>query len=230
MSKLSAVSFNYEQCRQEVRELGDLLGQHPVLKEKRDILPFFKNRKQLSALCGILNVAIGQTDRIAHEFHLFNSFYCDLVVGDWQNKAYCFIEFEDAKPNSIFANTNSKKSARDWGGRVEHGYSQLIDWFHKIDGMKEHPDCETAFGKRSIDYEGVLVIGRDQYFEAGEQARLEWRTRHVIVHSKKIHCLTFDSLYEQLQTRLRTLELIGQSAMTANASAQPVPPRQESGK
>ena len=210
MSKLDTIDFNYDQCRREVQALGCLLANQAVLREKNDILPFFKNHPQLSALCSIFNTNIGQTDRIGHEYHLFNSFFCDLVIGDWQKKAYCFIEFEDTKPTSIF--TNRKKDCRDWGPRFEHGYSQIIDWFYKIDGMKEHQDCETYFCKRSIDYEGILVIGRDQYFQEGEKERLEWRTRHVIVNSKKIHCVTFDGLFSQMQKRLDTFELIAGSA------------------
>jgi hypothetical protein len=89
--------------------------------------------------------------------------------------------------------------------------------------MKEHQDCEIAFGKRSIDYEGVLVIGRDQHFQPGERERLEWRTQYVIVHSKRIHCVTFDGLYEHLQTRLNTLQLMAGDAKQSRAQRQQSP-------
>jgi hypothetical protein len=221
MSKFVAVSFDYAKCLLEVQELGNLLAQNNELGEREHILPFFKGRPQLSALCGILNGSIAQADRIDHEHHLFGSFYCDLVVGDWHKKAYCFIEFEDARPDSIFV--SKSKTLREYGRRFEHGYSQIIDWFHKIDGMKEHQDCETAFGKRSIDYEGILVIGRDQHFQPGERERLEWRTQHVIVHSKKIHCVTFDGLYKHLQTRLDALQLMAGTAKQPLTQVAPEP-------
>jgi hypothetical protein len=45
---------------------------------------------------------------------------------------------------------------------------------------------------------GLLVIGRDHYMDAGERLRLEWRREHVIVHSRRIHCLTYDELVADL--------------------------------
>ena len=49
------------------------------------------------------------------------------------------------------------------------------------------------------------MIGRDQHLDAGERARLDWRTNYVIVNSKKVHCMTFDQLLSQLSTRLGIL-------------------------
>ena len=64
--------------------------------------------------------------------------------------------------------------------------------------MTDTPDMEARFGKRSIRYTGVLLIGRDQHLLPGEQLRLDWRTEHVIVNSKQIFCVTYDQLLEDL--------------------------------
>ncbi len=38
--------------------------------------------------------------------------------------------------------------------------------------------------------------------DVGERLRLEWRREHVIVHSRKIHCVTFDELVADLLAKL----------------------------
>jgi hypothetical protein len=49
---------------------------------------------------------------------------------------------------------------------------------------------------------GALVIGRDQHRRAGERERLRWRREHVIVNSKRIFCVTYGELLEDLESRL----------------------------
>ncbi len=107
------------------------------------------------------------------------------------------MEFEDARPNSLFVK-QGEKATRAWSPRLESGYSQIIDWFYKVDVMTDTPDMEARFGKRSIRCTGVLIIGRDQYLSAGERLRLEWRREHVVVNSKHIVCVTYDQLVEDL--------------------------------
>jgi Domain of unknown function (DUF4263) len=146
MKSFDATAFDYYQTEKEVNEFEAFLNKHQSLKERKDILPFFRKRLHLSSMCGVLGPSIGEVDRLAWEYDLFGDFVCDLVVGDWERKSYCFIEFEDAEPQSIFEKVG-KKATRDWGRRFEHGYSQVIDWFHKLVKMSEHPDFEGPFGK-----------------------------------------------------------------------------------
>jgi hypothetical protein len=68
--------------------------------------------------------------------------------------------------------------------------------------MTDTPDMEARFGKRSIRYTGVLIIGRDQHLQGGERLRLEWRQDHVVVNSKHIVCVTYDQLLDDLLFRL----------------------------
>lgn len=212
MKTFDPITFDLVRSEKAVQEFERLLGRYPSLKEKRDILPFFYRRPHLCALCGVLSPAIGavDVDRVAVEYDLFGDFACDLVLGDWDRKAYCFIELEDAEPQSIFQKAG-KKATREWGRRFEHGYSQVIDWFHKLTKMAEHPDFEGRFGKRTIAFDGALVIGRDKDLVATEMARLEWRRDHVIVHSKRVACVTFDELLRLMQTRLKTLALLAKA-------------------
>src|SRR4051794_13517061 len=97
-------SFHFEptRCRKEVAELRRWLARNPILDEKRQILPFFRQRRQLSAFVASYGQDLDDYDRIAFEYPLFGDFTCDLVVGDSARNAYCLIEFEDAGPTSLF--------------------------------------------------------------------------------------------------------------------------------
>lgn len=174
-------------------------------------------------MCGVLSPALGIVDRVALEYDLFGDFACDLALGDWERKAYCFIEFENAEPQSIFEKVG-KKATRDWSRRFDHGSSQVIDWFHKLAKMTDHPDFEGRFGKRSIDYDGALVIGRDKDLVATELLRLEWRREHVVVSSKRVRCVTFDELLRMMQQRLKTLTLLAKVQLPAPAPPPVTPP------
>jgi hypothetical protein len=97
-----------------------------------------------------------------------------------------------------------KRVTRDWSPRFEHGYSQIIDWFHKLDELRRSDDLVTRFGGRSIHFSGVLVIGRDQHLQPGEFERLEWRRANAVVASRRIECVTYDELARDLEDRLAT--------------------------
>lgn len=153
MKNFEPISFNYSLCEFEVAEFEHLLETKSILKENEDILPFFREHKQIAALCGVLSRAIDKPDLVAWEFDLFGDFTCDVVVAHSTKKAFCFIEFEDANPKSLFVR-KGKKATREWSVRLDHGCSQIIDWFYKITKMSEHPDFEARFDKRTIDFAG----------------------------------------------------------------------------
>jgi hypothetical protein len=206
MKDFLPVTFDYAACEKEVKELADLLATRSSLKESRDILPFFKARPQLSALCGHYNPNMGRHDRVAWEYDLFGDFACDVAVGDSVKQTYTFLEFEDAGSKSLFTR-QGKKATREWSARFDHGYSQIIDWFYKLNDERKSDAYNTRFGKSSIDFVGVLVVGRDRFLEPGERLRLEWRRENVVVQSKRVVCLTFDELARDLAERLRYFAL-----------------------
>src|SRR6266542_1249640 len=102
MKTFTPLAFDPVRAHKEVLELRDLLAANPVLEEHRDLFPFFRSRPHLSALCGRYDLQVQHFDRVAWEYELFGDFSCDLVVGDSVTKDYCFIEFEDAGPRSLF--------------------------------------------------------------------------------------------------------------------------------
>lgn len=187
-------------CRQELRELQTLLDRSADLGEAA-FHEFFEPRAHLRALVGRYNLDLITPDRIAWQYPIFGEFRCDFAIGDWTRKAYTFVEFEDAGPKSLFVKQGDRAS-RAWSPRLEGGYSQLIDWFYKLQVMTNTDDMESRLGKRSIRYAGVLISGRDQHLQAGERLRLEWRREHAVVNSKHIACITYDELLRDLLLRL----------------------------
>lgn len=204
MKAFGRLEWDPSECQRELAKFRRLLGSVNALRERDEILPFFQKNLHLSAFIGIKTTEIDHYDLVAFEYDLFGDFSCDLVVGDSRRKAYCFIEFEDASPNSIFSKKTTKSSP-EWASRFEHGFSQIVDWFYKLADMEKTDEFEAKFGKRTIDYIGLLVVGRTESLGPREASRFRWRQEKTLVNSNKIHCVTFDQLYENLKVRLEEI-------------------------
>lgn len=202
MKTFLTLDFSLEECQEELKRFRLLLDSKHDLSEKEDILPFFNKSKHLSAFLGSYSPYVANYDRVAYEYQLFGDFACDLVVGDSKTGWYCFIEFENANRKSVF-DQKQGKYAPEWGARFEHGFSQLVDWFWKLEAMKTSVDFETRFERRSVRYYGILVVGRDAGLTARELDRKQWRLDKVKIDSRDILCLTFDQLYVDLNFRLQ---------------------------
>jgi hypothetical protein len=200
MPDLQPHTFDPTLCRVQLDELKDLLAGSADLGESV-FHDFFEPRADLRALVGRYNSVIVRPDRLAWQYPIFGDFRCDFAIGDWSQKAFTFVEFEDARPNSLFVK-QGEKATRAWSPHFERGISQLIDWFYKLHVMTDTPDMEARLGKRSIRYTGVLIIGRDQHLQTGERLRFEWRQEHVVVNSRHILCVTYDQLVADLSFRL----------------------------
>ena len=201
MKNFSALEFDQSLCRSEIGELQQLLQRRRGLSERDDIIPFFRKRQHLSAFVASYHPDIIRRDRIAFEYDIFGDFASDLVVGDSINRAYCFVEFEDAATNSIFV-AKAGKNTPEWSPRFERGLSQIVDWFWKLDDLERTDDFENRFNGRTIDYIGLLIIGRNENLELRERRRLEWRQQKMIVNSKHIYCVTYDKLCADLSARI----------------------------
>lgn len=199
MRYLDFCDIDIKQCWIELEEFETLLRDKKELNERKDILPFFKERPNLSACIGWY-APDNFCNQIKHEFTLFGDFRADLIVGDSVNNIYCFIEFEDATKNSIFI--NKERSTSEWSSRFEHGFSQIIDWFWKIDDFKNTGQFRSIFGSENIEYQGILVIGRDEFLTEVEKTRLKWYLNRVVVDSRKVICKTFDQLARDTRNRL----------------------------
>lgn len=200
MKKFLTHLHSITQCQKELNELKELLAYNSELDEKRGILPFFRARPHLSAFISTYASDIINPDRLAFEFDLFGDFVCDLAVGDSKNHTFLLVEFEDAKKNSLFQ--PNARYAPDWSHRLEHGFSQIIDWFWKLEDVEGSSDYEHRFGARKATFHGLLIIGRTEQLREIERKRLKWRHDHVIVDSQKVTIISFDQLAETLEIRL----------------------------
>jgi hypothetical protein len=203
MKTFLTFDFSLKQCAEELQRFKALLDSQQNLREKEDILPLFNECKHLSAFLGSYSPYVGNFDRLAFEYELFGDFACDLVVGDSTTNRYCFIEFENANERSIF-DKKKNKYAPEWGARFDHGFSQIIDWFWKLDDVKSTVDWKDRFGdKATVSYYAILVVGRDTSLGYRETHRKQWRLDKVKIDSREILCLTFDQLYKDLNQRIQ---------------------------
>lgn len=181
-------------------DLDSLLAANPVLRESGEILPFFRQRPHLAALLGVYGHNVRSYDRIAFELRLFDDFIADLVIGDSQRQAFCFVEFEDGHPGSIFK--QGRRQTLEWASRFDHGASQIIDWFWKIQDQRRTETFERLFGSTSIEASGLLVVGRDSGVTPEDLPRLRWRREQVAVNSQQLYCCTFEELARDLRATL----------------------------
>lgn len=207
LKDLRPVEFSPLACAQELQRFKRLLDGNKELSEGRQILPFFKRSRHLSALVGACNPYVGSFDCLAYEFDLFGDFACDLVVGDRTRQAFTLLEFEDATRKTLFC--KGTKFTHEWGRRYEHGFSQLVDWFWRIKDQQQTGAFKERFGSNDVRFTGMLVLGRNSFIGERERRRLNWRSEKVLIDSNTITCMTFDDLYTFLRDKLTSFEQAG---------------------
>ncbi|MGA2228815.1 MAG: Shedu anti-phage system protein SduA domain-containing protein, partial [Syntrophobacteraceae bacterium] len=127
--------------------------------------------------------------------------------------------FEDASRDSIFVDKG--RSTYDWSPRFEHGFSQIVDWFWKIDDLKNTSQARAIFGTENVDAYGMLVIGRDAFLSSVDRARLTWRLNKVIIDSHKVICITFDQLARDLRGRINLYTVLYREEAEAEPEREP---------
>jgi hypothetical protein len=193
-----------DRCKQELAAFEELLVSNRTLRENQHILPFFRNNAHIAALVGSYNPKILRFDRLATEFDLYGNHVCDLVIGDSVTHNFCFVEFEDASPQSIFVKKKGRR-APEWSRRLDHGFDQILDWFHLIEDHQGTHQNRLVFGTEFIQYIGLLVIGRKEHLTPYDLQKLDWRSEEVRVGARQVCCITFDDLYDTLRLKLDVL-------------------------
>lgn len=192
--------FDRLACRADLDAFADLLAAQAELSERDAILPFFREHPHLAALLGSFNPNVVSYDRLGFEVGLFGQFAADVVVGDAEGRAYCFVEFEDGRRNSIFVQQG--RQTPEWASRFEHALGQIIDWLWLLDDQEQTLAFEERFGPRPVAVTALLVAGRDSGVSALGRRRLAWREQHILVNSQHIYCNTYDDLLRILRRRL----------------------------
>ncbi|MBY7859137.1 DUF4263 domain-containing protein [Vibrio fluvialis] len=193
------------QCRKELDEFDALLKSKSEVGET-ELLQFFKQRDQLVLLMGRV-VGVDAPANFNEELPILGKYRADFVVADKSLKTFSFIEFENAKLDSIFQQRiNKKTSTYPWASRFEHGYSQVIDWYLHLAANDHSTNMKAEFGHNTIKYSGALIIGRKDGLKLGDcQERFDGRVERLLVDSKHIVCYTFDDLYEAMDDQFAIL-------------------------
>lgn len=85
-----------------------------------------------------------------------------------------------------------------------------MDWLWKIDDLKRTDTLDIAFGGRVGNYNGMLIIGRDEFVKDDCKSRLRWRVENTRINSKAIICLTYDELYNLLYDRINDMVAVNE--------------------
>ena len=197
MKNLQPHTLDPTNCRQEWNDFAGLLTSKSTLSERKDVLPFFKTRHDLSLLICSYFPKIRTLDCFAHEYEIYGDFVADLVVGDSSQHRYLLVEFEDGKPDSVFKQ-KGKKATPDWASRFEGAYSQLVDWLWKLEDMRSTADFANAFASHRATFQGLIVIGKGMTLLPQEQDRLKWRLDRTMVDSSAVSCVSFEGLRDDL--------------------------------
>ncbi len=199
--------FSISECEKEFKKFEKLLSKTPPPSERADILKFFRKNKNLCYLIGFLNTNAVKPNKLAYEYGLWGDFACDLAIADFDKHIFSFIEFENYAHDSIFKKMGAK-STKEYAPRFEHGFSQIIDWFCKIDGHKNTAEIHKKFGANEIVYTGTLIIGRSQDLDKNLRQRLKWRQENLTIASQKINYFTFDELKDYFREKIDSIKAL----------------------
>jgi hypothetical protein len=200
MKRLEPFKLDRAAVRNELAAFEKVLGPDTrELSEQRDILPFFKQNSNLASLLSFGKSHLVTPDVLKTEFSLVGDHACDLAIGEKRagKGLFCFVEFENAEAGSIFR--QGTKGTPDWSPRLEHGFSQLVDWFYTLADQSQTRLFRDLFDTDLADYCGVLVIGRDGFLTEPMHARLRWRSQNTLIGGKPISIITFDQLLRELR-------------------------------
>lgn len=203
MKTFVSLSLNASTLTDNLNELEAFLASTAHLKEREEVLPFFKARPHLCAALGYASNAVELPNRWASELDLFGDFVCDAASGDSEANAYTLIEFENAQEFSIFSRLQDGKSMKRWSSRFEHGFSQLVDWAWRLSSEVDGtPAFQRIFGDAHPSIHLLLVVGRDADLGKEDVARLRWRASNISLGPFRMSCFTFDGILASIRRRL----------------------------
>jgi hypothetical protein len=176
----------------QTNQFVDFLRDNPGNIKEQALQDFIYPRKGLIATIGkSYDIDVGY---ISTEFNLFNEFYADMVIQSVDRKSVLLVELEPGTKHALF----KKRPKREWGAAFEHGYSQVVDWLYRISDISRSDRFRTTFStSETIEFQGLIIIGRSCYTDAGDALRLDWRKRKSVIDSQHFGCATYDDIGKQ---------------------------------
>jgi hypothetical protein len=201
MLTLKCATLDLPRAVADLAEFDQLLMAGDELEESA-LQEFFSARPNLLLLMPAVFMPELAAAAYLPQCSILHEFRADYALANAERSQFLFIEFEHAKANSIFSTKRQTKSHQSfqWSYKFEHGLSQVIDWYYRLDDYQRTSRLQEHFGSQTIKYIGLLVIGRDCFLQrSGMNQRFEWRRKHTVVNSLHIHCVTFDELASALK-------------------------------
>lgn len=219
--------FDAEELTLELTNLKNLLqkGKGISLNENEHLSPALKLAPNHISIIASSFGGVNNPDLIASEYWILDKLRCDFAVCDSRRRKFCFIEIEDANPNSIFVQRKANQynglmghaPYYDWSARFEHGSSQIIDWIRVLKDAEKTDDFRSHFGSANeFDAEFILVIGRDEFLTADQKERFAWRAKNLTAGGHKIRCITFDQVVNEAEYELTTYGSASQATLSTD--------------
>jgi Shedu protein SduA, C-terminal len=222
-SVLETIEFEPVKFQRELHAFDMLLKSRAELSEMKDIQPFFKESKHLTAYLGTFALNIGVATEICFEYEFFGDFKADILLGSKQEKEFCVVEFEDGKHDTIFKKQPKRKNP-EWSARFEHAFSQIVDWFYNLEDFKNTQGFSATFGPGHTSFTGLLVMGRSANLDEIRKSRLKWRTDTVSIGKHKVICITYDELHAGLRRKFNLYSAGSRIEATNEEPSLPPPP------
>ena len=195
MPSLSPFTPDPDDAGRQLSELEALLRDSRAEHSERNVLmPFMKERPDLTCLIAWVHGNVILSDSCTFEHSFSGSFRCDAIVGSRKYRRYMLIEFEDAKKHSVFLKT--PRTHPQWSMRLEHGVSQVFDWFQELDDCKQTDAFAQMYG-RDASFVGMVIVGRSVFLDGRQRDRLRRREESVSLRGKQVFLQTWDDVASQ---------------------------------
>ncbi|NIJ34086.1 Shedu anti-phage system protein SduA domain-containing protein [Sphingomonas oligoaromativorans] len=199
MSAFDSIKFNLKLADAELTSFKAWFSTITFVGETA-IVAEIKARPHMACLLAS-TLGLEAPDMIKFELALKGMFRTDLVLGNNGTRRFGLIEFEDAMENSIFK--KGTPQYRYWAPRIEHGFSQVIDWAWV---RADHPSDKTllaGFGGPINASTYAVICGRDASLrDAVERDRFTHRRDHLKVGGQTALVLTYDEMVQYMEDNL----------------------------
>jgi hypothetical protein len=199
MSSFETIKFDLKRADVELDSFKTWLATISFVGETTIVAEIKKRRHMACLLASTLGLPA--PDMIKFELALKGMFRTDLVLGNDGQRRFGLIEFEDAEANSIFKRGTTQY--RSWSPRIEHGFSQILDWAWV---RSDHPNDSVllaGFGGPITTSAYAVVCGRDASLaDDVERKRFKHRRDYLKVEGQPALVLTYDEMVRSMDDNL----------------------------
>ena len=199
MSRFEAIRFDLRSADVELRSFKAWLAAITFVSEAV-IVAEMKTRRHMACLLAS-TLGLPAPDMIKFELSLKGMFRTDLVLGNDGQRRFALVEFEDAEATSIFKKGTAQYRA--WSPRIEHGFSQILDWAWV---RADHPNDSVllaGFGGPITTSAYAVICGRDASLaDEVERKRFKHRRDHLKVEGQPALVLTYDEMVRSMEDNL----------------------------